>query len=217
MRRKLRFTTCSFTWGLLLSASALFAQERPNLSDSIQVQNLLKKGKEEILSPGGWLSGLSYFADAFRLSQRISYKKGQADALRQMARVEMKTSKGNDQALAYLLDELEIRNQLGDRNEIASTYEMLGDLFYSGAYPDWYQALNYYQQALVIIKDNSSASGFDRITQLYKKIASSYQVLDSLEQELQLRNQLILHLESKPDQKFSELREACQRAIKQEL
>lgn len=191
MRRRPRFTTYSFIWGIFLLSGGLYAQDASPQSDSTEVQLLLKKGKEETLSPGGWLSGLSYFADAYRLAQQKADAPGIAEALRQMALVEMKTSKEQDQALRYLLKELEIRDQLGDKEEIAKTYETLGDLFYSGAYPDWYQALNYYQQALIIVKEVSPKSSPERKAFLHQKIADSYQALDSLEPELKHREQLI--------------------------
>ncbi|MDX2302611.1 MAG: hypothetical protein NW226_07410 [Microscillaceae bacterium] len=142
-----------------------------------EVERLHRLGIEASSQRGGWLAALSYFGDALRLSREINFAEGEADVLRSIADLESQAPYRNDEALEYLLMELKVREKIGDRLEIARTYQYIGD-FFQNRFHMHEEALAYFQQSITILKSHHHKSEVQ--AEIWQKIADAYAFVEDM-------------------------------------
>lgn len=186
-----------------VKAQLLVTTTFPEPEDTLEVFRLNQLGKHHALIKNGWLTALSYYGDAYRLAQKVNYLKGEADALRNIAQVEARLGNQKQEALDFFLEELRLREKIGNKLEIANTYYYLGDLFKNQLH-NTKEALGYYRQAC-ILRDKFS-SNFSLKQKSWKKIAALYETDEDFTNALQCYQKLLkLYVDEKQLKKASDV------------
>lgn len=197
------------TWGVIiglgvvsLTFQVLKAQEarltlEPNPEDTSKVHRLIQSGQEaEIASSGGWLAALNYYGQAYRLAQVSNYTIGEANALRLIAQLESRTGSHEKEVIDHFLQELALREEIGDTLEIANTYELIGKFFDRKLkMPD--QAVGYYQQALTLKK--KVIKDFDKLSDTYLNLAHMFAELGEFSKAEEYFNPILNDYQEKED------------------
>jgi len=118
---------------------------KTNGEEKARTLNLLSK---EIVSSDKE-AGLDYANQAYKLSLKIKFRKGEADALHNIATYYRKTNK-NDKALENYNKSLKIRLEIQDTTEIARSYNNIGEVYYNLS--KYEEAIKNYEEARKIKK-----------------------------------------------------------------
>ncbi|MCU0447905.1 MAG: tetratricopeptide repeat protein [Microscillaceae bacterium] len=196
-----RFLLLKFFLSLSLGGKCLlgFAQ-----NDSIQhlpvaraiqkeIESLNQTGSEAIARADGWLVGFNVLARALNLAREHQYREGEAQTLRLLAQLEANTGQRKEEALAYFMAELKLREELGNLAEVANTYMNLGNFFQNKLH-DSEEAVGYFQQVLAIRQKNRQT--LPEINEALLAIAQTYSAMDNYQQAIQYYQQVLKNLKS---------------------
>jgi two-component system, NtrC family, sensor kinase len=126
----------------------------PDLSDSVKANILYRLSKE--YWSGNLDSAFIIAEQVLKLSGKISYKKGRADALSSIGVVYWLRGE-YENALIYSQRSLEIRQAIGDKKEIAKSLHNVGLVYDDQG--NFTEALNYYLKALKLNEELNDKSG----------------------------------------------------------
>lgn len=180
---------------LWLLAPSVMAQDnslilKPSPKDTAKVQDLLRQGQEaELTSTGGWLNALNYYGKAYQLAQVVNDRVGEAASLRLIAILESRTGSHEKEVIQYFLQELAIREEIGDSLETANTYTLLGDFFDKKLHLTQ-EAIGYYKHALILREKSSASDSLLRVSylklgQLWAELGNKAQAESYFERAIQ--------------------------------
>ena len=160
--------TCLF---IILIIYSFTAYTQTNLTDSLKIDSLkkvLQKVKEDtnkvntlnelssaIQQVSDDSSSLQYAKKALLLSEKLNFKKGEADANYNIGGIKFSNDYFNQsiypEVYKNYFDALQLYEELGDKEGVAQCYFGIGQLkFNQGNYPDalknFYSALKFYEQ-----------------------------------------------------------------------
>ncbi len=159
--------------------------------DDTNKVNTLNKLSRQLNNTGEHEKSLKYATEAINISQKLSFKKGEANGYKNIGNIYINQS-NYPKALEYYLQSLKAFEDIGDKQGIGKCYGNLGNV--SQYQKDYPKALEYYLKSLKYFEEVGDkqliAASYSNIGEAYRKQAIFSKALDYDLKSLKIRQEI---------------------------